>query len=163
MTVGAALFFVILLASTTLALRWIARRDRWPLAGIALAAVLGLVGLHDATLPLLSGHLAATDVALVGAAPAFSAAEIHDWLVQGSPEPTDGRWHAIRVAVAQARAEAVSATRLHDLQVSNRPLCVGNELTGILAVGISDARSAMLEDLVSQPCRAPGFLLFRRR
>jgi hypothetical protein len=162
MTTGAALFFVILLASTTLALRWIARRDRWPLAGIVLAALAGLVGLHDLALPLLSGRLAAADAATTGPPPALSAAEIHDWLAKGSPEP-DERWHAIRVAVARARTEAASGSGLHDVQISSRSLCVGNELTGILAVGISDARSAMLEDLVSQPCWAPGFLQFRHR
>jgi hypothetical protein len=163
MTVGAALFFVILLVVTTLALRWVARHGRWRLAGVALAGLAALVALHDATLSVQYGHRASKDAALAGPPPPFSAADVQSWLGQGSPEPADGRWHAIRVAVAKASEEATSDPGLHDLRTSSRQLCVGNELAGVLAVGISDARSAMLEDLASQPCWAPGLLLFRHR
>jgi hypothetical protein len=163
MTIGAALLFVVLLASTTRVLRWVVRNRQWRLAGFVLAGLAALIALHDATVAARSRSRIAGDIARGGPPPSWSAADIHAWLAQGAPWDGDDRWPVIRAAVAHAGDEAATDTGAGDRYGGLRQLCISNELAGILAVGISDARSSMLEDLVSRPCWAPGLLIVRRR
>jgi len=162
-TIGATLFFVILLASTTLAIRSVTRHRKWPLVGIAMTGLVAVVALHDAALVAGTGHAGTDEHALAGAPPPWSAADIHAWLAQDTLNPGDGRWQLIRSAVARASDQVAPRPDLQTLQWDHRQLCAGNELPGIPAIGIADARSNMLEDLVARPCRAPGFQVFQQR
>jgi len=163
MTAGAALFFVILLACTTRAVRWLTRNREWPLAAITLAGLASLVALHDATVTALAGYRDATHGALALPASPWSATDVYAWLDRGAPGAGDDRWPAMRAALAQAGDADAADVNLPGGQLSRRRACVGSELAGILAGGISDARGAMAEDLVSQPCWAPGVWILQPR
>jgi hypothetical protein len=163
MTIGAAVFFVVLLASATWAARRLARNRKFQLAGIALIGLTALAGLHDANRAFHSAQRIAMGNGHADASSPWTAADIHALLDQGTDETGGDRVQLVRTAVAQARDQAAIDRGVHATQLSGRQLCIGRELAGVLSIGIPDARSAMLEDLVSRPCWAPGFLPPRQR
>jgi len=168
MTMGAAIFFAVLLALAVQAVRWITRNHKWRLVGTSFAVFVALTALIDGGLARWVAYRDAQTAETGPAEVARSAAEVYAGLLEGRISDAGhrgrehSRWQPIGVADAHTNAGVVGDVKHPDSRVRPGLDCAAQGTGDIAARGIKDARSDIDEALGLSPCWLPWIRTFAR-